>query len=509
MSTAIGIRFVAGRYHASPWGRHVNEAAVEWPPSPLRLLRALIAVWHRKADKDRFPEERLRQLVHVLAGEMPVYRLPRASLSHTRHFMPVVSGRRERRSLVFDAFLRLDSDDELLVIWPATTLRAPERDTLDHLLGLVGYLGRAESWAECRRLDSWSELPDCGPRMSAERWRNPGAESRHQPVELPVAMASDRYEAWRAEQIVELDLEQPRLMREKRLRATLPDDLLGALRLDNGAVRAVGWSRAPGTDRAMYLRPEDCFAPPHERAAVNRIPARPAVDTVRLALIGRPLPRLEDAIRIGEVVRAAAMAQAGDVPSVLSGHDMATEKPHQHAFYLPEDATGTGHIDHVLIHAPASLGKEALRALGRIDRIWESDAAEWRVFLESYGSAGASLEHPYLTPSRVWVSVTPYLHPWHRKNSFTVEDQILRELVARGLPAPSLESLAAVQVGGRERRAVHFHRFRTRSRRRVVQPDTRGSFWRLVFTEAVPGPLALGFGCHLGLGIFRGVEGPA
>jgi len=39
----IELRFPAGRYHATPWGSHVNEGAVEWPPSPWRLLRALIA----------------------------------------------------------------------------------------------------------------------------------------------------------------------------------------------------------------------------------------------------------------------------------------------------------------------------------------------------------------------------------------------------------------------------------------------------------------------------------
>jgi len=30
----IELRFPAGRYHATPWGRSANEADVEWPPSP-------------------------------------------------------------------------------------------------------------------------------------------------------------------------------------------------------------------------------------------------------------------------------------------------------------------------------------------------------------------------------------------------------------------------------------------------------------------------------------------
>ena len=32
--TTIELTFPAGRYHATPWGRHVNEGAVEWPLLP-------------------------------------------------------------------------------------------------------------------------------------------------------------------------------------------------------------------------------------------------------------------------------------------------------------------------------------------------------------------------------------------------------------------------------------------------------------------------------------------
>jgi CRISPR-associated protein Csb2 len=28
----IDLYFPASRLHATPWGRHVNEGAVEWPP---------------------------------------------------------------------------------------------------------------------------------------------------------------------------------------------------------------------------------------------------------------------------------------------------------------------------------------------------------------------------------------------------------------------------------------------------------------------------------------------
>ncbi|MFZ2345189.1 MAG: type I-U CRISPR-associated protein Csb2, partial [Candidatus Microthrix parvicella] len=60
MSLNVQVSFPLGRYHATPWDRHVNEGAVEWPPSPWRMVRALIAVWH-----DRCPELDQADVVQV------------------------------------------------------------------------------------------------------------------------------------------------------------------------------------------------------------------------------------------------------------------------------------------------------------------------------------------------------------------------------------------------------------------------------------------------------------
>lgn len=284
MSIAIGIRFPAGRYHATPWDSHVNEAEVEWPPSQVRIIRALIAVWHRKADRETYPHDELRRLVDTLASQPPVFRLPSASLAHTRHYVPIRAGRGEKKTLIFDAFLRLDPDEELLVLWPDTRPDPETRQLLAHLAARMGYLGRAESWVECRVIDEWRTLPDCGPEASAERWRVESG-ARYQPVEVPVPLAPEEYREWRASQIEDLGLEKPRRVAEKRLRATLPDELVGALSLDTSAWRRAGWSRAPGTRTATYLRPEDCFP----RAQCRGCP-RP-IAAARTNRLRRPRPR--------------------------------------------------------------------------------------------------------------------------------------------------------------------------------------------------------------------------
>jgi len=231
--------------------------------------------------------------------------------------------------------------------------------------------------------------------------------------------------------------------------------------------------------------------------------------SVSFIIAGNPLPRVEESLRIGELMRLAVMSQAKRVfgeqgiPSVFSGHDMPEDNRHGHAFYLPEDFNGDGHIDHVLIHVENGLPSPAVRALDRISRLWASGGAGWQVLLEHYGAAQEIDGSRYLGTSRVWQSATPYLHPWFCKKKFTVEDQIRRECRERGLPEPEIEPIECIMVKGRQRRPIHFHRFR--NKRGLTQPDTQGSFWKLTFNEPITGPLALGFGCHYGLGVFRAV----
>jgi CRISPR-associated protein Csb2 len=85
MPVVIKLTFLGGRYHATPWGRHVNEGVPEWPPSPWRLLRALVAVWKRTCPHLEVASVKrvLEELVHP-----PLFHLPPHCVAHTRHYMP-------------------------------------------------------------------------------------------------------------------------------------------------------------------------------------------------------------------------------------------------------------------------------------------------------------------------------------------------------------------------------------------------------------------------------------
>src|ERR1700677_1873455 len=130
MPVVIKLKFPAGRYHATPWGRHVNEGIAEWPPSPWRLLRALVAVWKRTCPT--ITEEQMKRMLAELTHP-PVFHLPPHRIAHTRHATPMnISARNykpsqaERKagkfqgdpSIVFDTFVSVRRAAPLFIGWP-------------------------------------------------------------------------------------------------------------------------------------------------------------------------------------------------------------------------------------------------------------------------------------------------------------------------------------------------------------------------------------------------------
>lgn len=498
---AIGFRFPGGRYHATPWGRHVNEADVEWPPSPWRILRALIAVWHRKIDREAYSLGTLEKLLAQLAGSLPSYRLPSAVHSHARHYMPVREGARDKNTLIFDAFARISPEDELVVVWPDVDLDEPSRKLLDQLLTGLAYLGRAESWVEARRIEGWDGEPDCVPGDMAF---DPVTGETGEVVPLFCPQPPSAYQAFRAQW-----QEANPAKGKKKGAAVLPESWLAAVSLETSELQGAGWSQPPAARRVFYRRPAGSLKPAAMTVVRNSVRNRQPVTTVRFALYGRPLPRMEDAVKIGELARVALMYLAekhlGKVPALLSGHDLPETNRHHHAFFLPE-CNDQGGIDHLLVHAPGGFEEDHLRAMQKLSRLFTRNGNEWQVMYEGAGDVGMFADvSRHVGSGLQWLSVTPYLRPWHAKKNFGVAEQIRRECLLRGLPVPAeIRMLPEVMVGNAPRRPVHFHRFR--GKRGLTQPDTNGSLLELVFSERITGPLALGFACHYGLGLFAPVD---
>ncbi len=488
---ALEFRFPAGRYHATPWDCHVNEGAVVWPPEPWRVLRALIATWYHKVKHTgQHDESVLAELIDTLSSSLPEYAVPAASHSHTRHYMPL----REpgKTSLVFDAFAAVNRDEPLRMAWQAVELSNAQLALLDDLLDAIGYLGRAESWVDARRCEGGIQA-NCRP--GNESVDVSSGEVIGEVVTLLAPLPQKEYSALRKSFLTDRQA-------QRRLGATLPEHLLDALCVTTPELRKLGWNRPPAARPVNYLRPLSALKP---RRKIEKPVAR-AATTIRYLLIGKPLPRVEDSVRIGELLRQAVMSQAkktpndGQVPAIFSGHELPNDNRHRHAFFLPWDGDGDGRIDRLVLHVPDEMDARARRMAERVSKLWSRDGGEWRLVVESIG--GLEVGGPLLGRSQTWESVTPYLHPWHLKKRLGIEDQIRRECRQRGLPEPEhIERMPSVQVGPQVRKPIHFRRFR--AKRDLTQPDRYGSFWRLHFAEPIFGPVALGFGCHFGLGLFQ------
>jgi len=153
---ALTFQFPAGRYHATPWGRNVNEGDVAWPPEPYRILRALIATWHRKADQAIYERALLSRLIETLARTDPVFVLPDAIHAHTRHYMPqgglakTAPRPQARLRRLFQSRSRGGIDRRLAALDLARDLFA----LAGYLAERIGYLGRAESLVIARVSDA-------------------------------------------------------------------------------------------------------------------------------------------------------------------------------------------------------------------------------------------------------------------------------------------------------------------------------------------------------------------
>jgi len=554
---AIAFTFPAGRYHATPWGRHVNEADVAWPPDLWRLSRAFIATWYRKLD-GQFSRDQLHSLLASLAeAEPPRYRLPENVIhAHTRHYMPqaekgiraVVFDASLRRTglvpdpnkkgklktdttLIFDAFARLSPDDALVIAWQNLSLNTEQYMLLDALLVNLGYLGRAESWVEARRIDDAAEYTyNCVPTdldVDVET-----GEITGEIVRLLAPQPPTEYENFRSAQLTRAGIatesqgHRKKLKSDqKRLLSTLPPEWIDAMAVDTSGLQAAGWNAPPCARTISYRRPLQALKTNAEKKAPRPEDggAKTPMTTARFALYGKPLPRIEDAIRIGEALRRAANAKAKfalsreALPPELSGHDLPEANRHGHAFWLPEDANGNGAIDHLLVHTPDGLTQDAVRVLTSLRSLRRDEGEPLRLMLEGIGPASAfQAISGYTKRASTWRSVTPYLHPWHLKKRdlrdpdaafAAIEQQLRREWSMRGGDLPEIKrikELTEIPSGGRKLRTLHFHRFR--GKRGLTQPDTHGRLLEISFAAPVQGPVALGFGCHFGLGMFQPLE---
>jgi CRISPR-associated protein Csb2 len=90
--------FPLGRFHATFWKANAfdEKVAGEWPPSPWRLTRAVVARWYqwRRETTGTWPEDELDRLVRALCNSEYRFYLPRQARQSVilRQYHPVEFG---------------------------------------------------------------------------------------------------------------------------------------------------------------------------------------------------------------------------------------------------------------------------------------------------------------------------------------------------------------------------------------------------------------------------------
>lgn len=525
----LRMRFPAGRYHATPWGHHVNEGQIEWPPSPWRLLRALISTGFCTQHWNEIPPTAAR-LIEKLAGALPSYRLPAATAAHSRHYMPLgaLERGREKTTLVFDTWADT-GNDSLEVHWECA-LSEDETMQLRQLAEVIGYLGRGESWVEAELVpDDADREFDAFPHHDDFR---PGPQWEQ--ISLMAAIPAGQYARWQSKAIEAALAGLPLPEAGKKPSAKLakqradalapyPTGLFDCLTRDTAWWKGLGWSQPPGSRRVIYWRRSDALqvgVPQQSRPpAIKRVTmmllalTTPSGSRSALPSCARTLPQAELFHRA--IVGRVALGERVDCPE-LTGRD-ASGQPlrnhHRHAHVLPVDLDGDGRLDHIIVYAPMGLGAAAQRAIRTLRRTWtKGGVGDLQVALAGSGSLETlrALRAPLdvrinellgpLHGGHVWVSATPFVPPrfLKRRGANTLNGQINSELITRGLPpAERIEELS------REPDALALRHY-VRRRQRGGGPPAMdvGYALRLQFAQPISGPLTLGYASHFGLGLF-------
>lgn len=483
---AIQFEFTANRYHATQWGRHVNEGVLEWPPSPWRILRAIVATWKRTLSD--IPESRVVPILEALASERPSYRLPPASTAHTRHYMPYNEGRNERTTLVIDSFVAIQPAKPVVAMWHNVELDQQQTEDLYSILRNMPYLGRAESWVD------------------ASLCLNP-PEPNSTPMENGALPDGD----WETVRTL-----------VPRTPVSLED-----LMVETSALRHAGRIDPEAAQWWLYIRKANSFTEFRTRRAPRR-PSGEGAQVVRFALSGKVLPMVKDTLRWGDLARRSAMSRYGRKNDgakspTLSGKDGDGEPltGHRHAFYLPTDETGDGRIDHLTVWVPKSEGLTSgeFRAIVSVNSLNPGGGRDpIQLVYQAHGNVEDFIGVSRLFDSSTrWKSLTPYVLTRHTKRRGPKdarrivegpEEQLKREVSLRYPDGPNVagikgespkEAIPPMRTGRHSGfRPIDFFRYR-----RGGGSNGGGAYnFEIEFSEPVCGPIALGFACHYGLGLF-------
>lgn len=487
--------FPAGRFHATPWGASpFDDPHGEWPPSPWRLLRAIVARSHQLDREHAASGRSLRQaLVAAFGSSQFRWHLPQRSWRGPglRQYHPAdfewtdqkaanPGTKRYRPTLVQDNFWLIAPGDPVFWFLDGNDWTRPVLDHLPACLNRMTYFGRAESITEIA-IAREARFPEPNCILAPSR----------SPKSVPVLAISPT--------------------------VTLPEIEATTDTLPASSV-------PPGARWLHAVRPSRPSAIPY----IRRTPAAVPISSIQFAMAGRVLPPPKELVRITERFRGRVLRIWLDRASNGAARDWnsAPAELRQRASGLTgKDADGNPLPDHSQAVFFVHLYE------GRPQRlcVWRKqpfDAVEQDAILEAADAPlplsfqndpwsvtliplDASVPVPPAispAPNRYWITTSLFVPPRHMatrtgkpRSSDSPRAQVLRELERRGFPHLDV----AVTVDGPEWVKIHQP---PRLKLSGGNAEKLGFHVDLSFPIPVRGPIFLGSSCHFGLGLFAPVD---
>jgi CRISPR-associated protein Csb2 len=499
MQFALEQTFPLGRFHATPWKVFpYDDPHGEWPPSPWRLVRAVLArsfqLDREIADSTENHASLRDAMVRAFATSEISWQLPASTWRgpglrqyHPAEFKRVPASAKEPGMMAYNTTKVLDnfwitSGVASPVVWlfEGPDWTPPLLAHLDACIARMTYFGRAESITEIRRI---LEPRTHGAPITRLQPRRNGSA-------VPVL-------------------------------ALKPDASLSQLEATTDAPSVTGTDIPPGSRWMFAERPRR----PQLRPMPRMKPELPPTKLIQFAIGSKVAPRYEDTVLITERFRNRVL---GCFTKILTGNPKtkwsdASDEVREQALLLsgrnPDGtpAKGHRHASFVLCGTPDEPSRlclwrsepfndtEQRAILGAastpLPLNYKNDP--WTlnlVPLDNLVSAPPGLDEK--TPHREWKSLTPFVPPRHvygrsgkEKPGCSIREQLEQELASRGFDVRAL--VASTEETG----WVKVHRQKSAQNGRTNN-DKLGSTLKLTFREPVSGPISIGASSHFGLGLF-------
>ena len=536
---ALSVSFLTGRYAAA---QYFDRGSAEWPPHPARLYSALVAVW-AQGGRSKEEAEALRWLAqqgapHLVASEadertMPVVFVPvndstavgswykqAAALEEAQRVAEVAPDNKARKAA-----------ERAVASAEKSLLGATQRSIAADGKGSAAIAADSMRLLPTGRPKQPRQFPSVVPDRPQVRFQWPQAEPDDQ-----TAAALDRVTARVSRLGHSSSLVAVSMDRDQETPTWVPDD--------EGALMV----RTPLPDQFDHLEAAYAlhqgvegrllpFQPTRYRTAAG--PPAPEAghrefgrDWLVLEWSGGPRVSLSDLVPFTQAIRGALLRHADQpVSPVVSGHGLATGQGHLAILGLP--FVGREHADGHLLGAAIALPSTrsdadrvaVLRAIGRwrqhnglAVKLGRAGVVQLR-WTPTRSPRQTLRASTWTRASTLWASVTPVAldrnpgrlgdrNPERAEEAADAARSIVAKACKRaGLPDPvSVEvSSASTVVGVPGTRK--FGPF-PRGERRSGKPQRVLSHVVLQFDAPVRGPVLLGAGRFLGLGLFRPVAGP-